>query len=246
MGAVDLVVQVESPKSVARGLQRIGRAGHTLEAVSKGRIFPKFRADLLESAVVVRRMREGAIEETQIPRNPLRRARAADRGDLRRGGDRGGRAAPARPAAKPDDPLSVTEGVRPDISDEPVASTDYKGWSLYGAPWLQPVATGRKSRSLHNPRNKPKPLPWVATACGLERMVRRGSPVRVRKRACPKAPQCGLLPLQLVALPPACTGMEQVLEQPEENRPDLVVYKGNARRSWLAGHSCRRFRGSDA
>ena len=71
MGAVDLVVQVESPKSVARGLQRIGRSGHTLDAVSKGRIFPKFRADLLESAVVVQRMREGAIEETQIPRNPL-------------------------------------------------------------------------------------------------------------------------------------------------------------------------------
>src|SRR5713226_1151656 len=71
MGAVDLVVQVESPKSVARGLQRIGRAGHTLEAVSKGRIFPKFRADLLECAVVVERMREGLIEETQIPRNPL-------------------------------------------------------------------------------------------------------------------------------------------------------------------------------
>jgi ATP-dependent Lhr-like helicase len=71
MGAVDLVVQVESPKSVARGLQRIGRAGHTLDETSKGRIFPKFRADLLEAAVVARRMREGAIEETQIPRNPL-------------------------------------------------------------------------------------------------------------------------------------------------------------------------------
>ncbi len=71
MGAVDLVVQIESPKSVARGLQRIGRAGHTLEAVSKGRIFPKFRADLLECAVVVQRMHAGAIEETQIPRNPL-------------------------------------------------------------------------------------------------------------------------------------------------------------------------------
>src|SRR3954470_12756810 len=50
MGAVDLVIQVESPKSVARGLQRVGRAGHDLGAVSKGRIFPKFRADLLESA----------------------------------------------------------------------------------------------------------------------------------------------------------------------------------------------------
>jgi ATP-dependent helicase Lhr and Lhr-like helicase len=71
MGAVDLVIQVESPKSVARGLQRVGRAGHELGAVSKGRILPKFRADLLESAVVVERMLEGAIEETVIPRNPL-------------------------------------------------------------------------------------------------------------------------------------------------------------------------------
>jgi ATP-dependent Lhr-like helicase len=71
MGAVDLVIQVESPKSVTRGLQRIGRAGHTLDEVSVGRIFPKFRADLLECAVIARLMREGAIEETVIPRNPL-------------------------------------------------------------------------------------------------------------------------------------------------------------------------------
>src|SRR5438445_9859958 len=71
MGAVDLVIQVESPKSVARGLQRIGCAGHELGAVSKGRIFPKFRADLLESAVVARAMLAGEIEETVIPRNPL-------------------------------------------------------------------------------------------------------------------------------------------------------------------------------
>ena len=71
MGAVDLVIQVESPKSVSRGLQRIGRAGHSLGEVSQGRIFPKFRADLLECAVVARRMREGEIEETVIPQNPL-------------------------------------------------------------------------------------------------------------------------------------------------------------------------------
>jgi ATP-dependent helicase Lhr and Lhr-like helicase len=71
MGAVDLVIQIESPKSVARGLQRVGRAGHELGAVSKGRMFPKFRADLLECAVVAKAMREGAIEETSIPRNPL-------------------------------------------------------------------------------------------------------------------------------------------------------------------------------
>src|SRR5438270_12396098 len=71
MGAVALVIQVESPKSVARGLQRIGRAGHSVGDVSRGRIFPKFRADLLECAVVTRRMREGAIETTVIPKNAL-------------------------------------------------------------------------------------------------------------------------------------------------------------------------------
>src|SRR5437588_1161437 len=71
MGAVDLVLQVESPKSVARGLQRIGRAGHGVGDTSKGRIFPKFRADLLECAVVAARMRAGAIEPTVVPRNPL-------------------------------------------------------------------------------------------------------------------------------------------------------------------------------
>src|SRR5438067_11795818 len=71
MDAVDLVLQVESPKSVTAGLQRIGRAGHGVGEVSKGRIFPKFRADLLESAVVVKRMREGEIEATVVPRNPL-------------------------------------------------------------------------------------------------------------------------------------------------------------------------------
>jgi ATP-dependent Lhr-like helicase len=71
MGAVDLVIQVESPKSVARGLQRIGRAGHSVGDVSRGRIFPKFRADLLECTVVARRMREGLIETTVVPRNAL-------------------------------------------------------------------------------------------------------------------------------------------------------------------------------
>ncbi|MGI8559393.1 MAG: DEAD/DEAH box helicase, partial [Solirubrobacteraceae bacterium] len=71
MGAVDLVIQVESPKSVARGLQRIGRSGHGVGVTSKGRIFPKFRADLLECAVIGKLMREGRIEPTSIPRNAL-------------------------------------------------------------------------------------------------------------------------------------------------------------------------------
>jgi ATP-dependent Lhr-like helicase len=71
MGAVDLVIQVESPGSVARGLQRIGRAGHSVGEPSVGKVFPKYRGDLLEAAVVVQRMREGLIEETRYPRNPL-------------------------------------------------------------------------------------------------------------------------------------------------------------------------------
>ncbi len=71
MGAVDLVLQIESPKSVSRGLQRIGRAGHGVDQVSRGRIFPKFRGDLLECAVVAHRMHAGLIEETVVPRNAL-------------------------------------------------------------------------------------------------------------------------------------------------------------------------------
>ncbi len=71
MGAVDLVVQVESPGAVSRGLQRVGRAGHQVGAPSVGKFFPKHRTDLVEAAVVVDRMREGLIEETFYPRNPL-------------------------------------------------------------------------------------------------------------------------------------------------------------------------------
>ncbi|MGB6057137.1 MAG: DEAD/DEAH box helicase, partial [Microthrixaceae bacterium] len=71
MGAVDLVIQVESPGSVASGLQRIGRAGHQVGAPSRGRIFPKHRADLLEAAVVAERMTDGLIERTRVPINPL-------------------------------------------------------------------------------------------------------------------------------------------------------------------------------
>ena len=71
MGAIDLVVQIEAPPSVASGMQRIGRAGHSVGEASIGKIFPKFRGDLVEAAVVVERMLAGQIEETRIPRNPL-------------------------------------------------------------------------------------------------------------------------------------------------------------------------------
>ncbi|MEO3783096.1 ATP-dependent helicase [Actinocorallia sp. B10E7] len=71
MGAVDLVVQVESPPSVAGGLQRVGRAGHQVGAVSRGVIFPRYRGDLVQAAVVAERMRAGLIEALRYPRNPL-------------------------------------------------------------------------------------------------------------------------------------------------------------------------------
>ncbi len=71
MGAVDLVVQVEAPPSVASGLQRVGRAGHNVGDVSRGIIFPKYQGDLVQSAVVAERMRAGEIEELKIPHNPL-------------------------------------------------------------------------------------------------------------------------------------------------------------------------------
>ncbi len=71
MGAVDLVLQIEAPPSVAAGIQRVGRAGHSVGEVSKGVVIPKFRGDLLESAAVVEGMLEGRIETTVVPRKPL-------------------------------------------------------------------------------------------------------------------------------------------------------------------------------
>ena len=71
MGAVDLVIQVESPGAVSRGLQRIGRAGHSVGEPSKGTIYPKHRHDLLETAVVTRHMLDGSIESTRYLCNPL-------------------------------------------------------------------------------------------------------------------------------------------------------------------------------
>ena len=85
MGAVDLVVQVESPPSVASGLQRVGRAGHQVGAVSRGVLFPKFRGDLVQTAVVVERMRAGADRGPARARQPARRPRPAGGRDVRDG-----------------------------------------------------------------------------------------------------------------------------------------------------------------
>jgi ATP-dependent Lhr-like helicase len=71
MGAVDLVVQVSSPGSVASGLQRVGRAGHSVGAPSRGRIYPRFRGELVEAAAVAKGMLDGEVEHTRVPRIPL-------------------------------------------------------------------------------------------------------------------------------------------------------------------------------
>jgi ATP-dependent Lhr-like helicase len=71
MGAIDLVIQVEAPPSVASGLQRIGRAGHSVGEVSEGVIFPKYRGDLVACAAVTAAMRQGKVESSRYPRNPL-------------------------------------------------------------------------------------------------------------------------------------------------------------------------------
>ena len=63
-----------------------------------------------------------------------------------------------------------------------VANTDNRGWSLYGAPWLQPMAAGGKWRRPLHAQNMPKPLPWVATGCRKQRMVRRGSTFELVQR----------------------------------------------------------------
>ncbi len=71
MGAIDLVIQIEAPPSVASGMQRIGRSGHTIDEASRGIIVPKFRGDLVACAAVTRAMHEAQVESTRYPRNPL-------------------------------------------------------------------------------------------------------------------------------------------------------------------------------
>ena len=71
IGSIDLVIQLQSPKSVAAALQRVGRSGHLVSATSQGRLFPTFRDDLIESAVVAREMYEGWVERTTVPKDPL-------------------------------------------------------------------------------------------------------------------------------------------------------------------------------
>src|SRR5919204_7043439 len=87
-----------------------------------------------------------------------------------------------------------------------VSSRDNKGWSLYGAPWLQPVAIGGKSGSAESRRNKPNALPWVATACFSQRMVRRGSTGSSPSEGSAKSPLTVIFRSEGLADDPACAG----------------------------------------
>jgi len=71
MGAVDLVVLVGSPQSVASGLQRVGRSGHTIDALSRGVLMPVHRGDLLETTAIVGGMLTADVEKTAGPQTPL-------------------------------------------------------------------------------------------------------------------------------------------------------------------------------
>ncbi len=108
MGAVDLVIQIEAPPSVASGMQRIGRAGHHVDAVSEGILFPKYRADLVACAAVTRAMHEGHIESTRYPAQSARCAVPAARRD--RGASAGVAAEPqADPGAPRRKPANSAE-----------------------------------------------------------------------------------------------------------------------------------------
>ena len=194
MGAVDLVVQVESPPSVASGLQRVGRAGHQVGEVSRGVLFPKHRGDLVQTAVAVERMRAGQIESMRDPAQPARRARPAGRGDGRDGRLAGRRrsstwsAAPRRFAQLPrgafDAILDLLAGRYP--SDEFAELRPRIVWDrVTGAahrPARRPAARGHQRR--HHPRPRPvRRLPGRrrgARAAG--RRARRGDGLRVAGR----------------------------------------------------------------
>ncbi len=129
MGAVDLVVQIQSPPSVASGMQRIGRAGHHVDAVSEGVIFPKYRADLVACAAVTRAMHEGQIESTRFPRNPLDvlcQQLVAIVASARNTGNKGPRGRGNKPQAAPELPLEFPPvSANPAISAAPEVSVDF-------------------------------------------------------------------------------------------------------------------------
>ena len=199
MGAVDLVIQVESPKSVTRGLQRIGRAGHSLGEVSKGRIFPKFRADLLECAVVARRMRDGRDRGDGDPAEPARRARPAPGldGGARRVGGRRGRARwspPPSPSTTSPASSSRTSSTCSTAATPPTASPSCARGSSGTAPRARcTAAKAPASWSSPTPARSPTAASTASTcptAAGSASSTRRWStrPARARPSCSARRP----------------------------------------------------------
>ncbi len=188
MGAIDLVLQVESPKSVTAGLQRIGRAGHNVGDTSKGRIFPKFRADLLECAVVAQRMREGKIETTVVPRNPLDvlaqqivamaatdRGRAARRRPAR--GDAGAHVHVLRAVARAArERAGHARRPLPERGVRRAAAADRLGPRERHDPRPQGLASARDHQRRHDPR--PRPVQRQPAGRPPRRRARRGDGLR--------------------------------------------------------------------
>ena len=190
MGAVDLVIQVESPKSVARGLQRIGRAGHELGAVSKGRIFPKFRADLLESAVVARAMRERRDRGDADPAQPARRARAADRRDRGRRGDRRRRPARARARAPIRSPTSRARSSRTCSTCSPAATRRTSSPSCgRGSSGTAPAARSAPATARGGSRSRtPARSPTAASSASSSSTAAAASASSTRRWSTRRAP----------------------------------------------------------
>ena len=191
MGAVDLVLQVESPKSVTAGLQRIGRAGHGVGEVSKGRIFPKFRADLLECAVVTKRMRSAEIETTVVPRNPLdvlaqqivAMVATGDEWRVPELHDRVRRAYPYAELSREllDSVLDMLDGRYPSRGVRRAAAADRVGPRRGHDPRAQGRAPARGDQRGHDPR--PRPVRRAPARRPPRRRARRGDGLRGAARA---------------------------------------------------------------
>src|SRR6266536_592465 len=108
-------------------------------------------------------------------------------------------------------PSRTESTTEPGVAARPMFAV---GWSLYGAPWLQLVAINGKSDGRGRAENKPNPLPWAASGCREKYMVRRGSPVRVRKRALQKRRKSALSHSDRLARNPTCAGYGAVYGAP--------------------------------
>ena len=139
MGAVDLVVQVESPPSVASGLQRVGRAGHQVGAVSRGVLFPKFRGDLVQTAVVVERMLRRQDRGAARARQPARRPRPAGRRDVRP------RRVDRRRRARPGPPLGPLRDAHPRPSSSRCSTCSPAATPATSSPSCAPASPGTAS-----------------------------------------------------------------------------------------------------